>query len=77
MREDENEKFINEFNKKLDNKTFELEKAEEVIFDYDKVNYDQNELIENQKKRIFICLLSNPGKCLGFSTVFQIQPPNV
>ena len=43
---------VNETNKKLDNKTFELEKAEEVIFDYDKVNYDQNELIENQKKNI-------------------------
>ena len=43
---------IDETNKKLDNKTFELEKAEEVIFDYDKVNYDQNELIENQKKNI-------------------------
>ena len=43
---------INETNKKLDNKTFELEKAEEVIFDFDKVNYDQNELIENQKKNI-------------------------
>lgn len=37
---------------KYNEKQFELEKAEEVIFDYDKVNYDQNELIENQKKNI-------------------------
>lgn len=37
---------------KYDEKQYELEKAEEVIFDYDNLNYDQEQLLENQKKNI-------------------------
>lgn len=44
---------------KYDEKQFELEKAEEVIFDYDNLNYDQEQLLENQKKNIKFLNIQN------------------